>query len=55
MSRRELGKKHIDKKLRTRMMMYFIMSIGVLGFSIYEIIAHQAPWHIMLVAMIVGF
>lgn len=51
--KREFSNKHIDKKLRNRMMMYFIMSFAVLIFVIYELVIGSAPLWIALIAAIV--
>lgn len=50
--KKELSKKHIDKKLRNRMIMYFIMSVAVLGFVIYEFAIGVAPLWIALAAIV---
>lgn len=51
---RELAKKHIDKKLSRRMMIYFFMSIAILGFVAYEIIIGSIDRWIALVTIVLG-
>ena len=50
----EIAKKHLDKKLRRRMIMYFIMSVIILGVVIYEFIITSISRRLALVAIAVG-
>lgn len=54
-ARRQLAKKHVDKKLIQRLLMYFIMSLAILGFVIYEIVISSIYRWIAGIAIIIWF
>jgi hypothetical protein len=53
-SNREKARKHIDKKLRNRLRMYFVISIVLLGVVVYEAVSGLVPFTFALLGVIVG-
>ena len=50
----EKARKHIDKKLRNRLRVYFVISIVLLGVVIYEVISGLVPLTFALLGVIAG-
>ncbi len=53
-SMHKTASQHIDKKLRNRMIMYCIISIAILGVTIYELIISSLSRRIALLAIVIG-
>lgn len=51
---RELTKQHIDNKLRNKMIVYFVVSLIMLGVMIYEITIDGVDAWMALLAMVIG-
>lgn len=50
---KQLTKQHIDKKLRNKMIVYFVVSLIMLGVMIYEITIDGVDAWMTLLAMVI--
>lgn len=52
---KKIAEKHLDKKLRRRMIMYFCISVIILWVVMYEIAIESINWRMAILFIILGF